>query len=260
MQVLTTYDTVCIFTKRVTGTTEGHTKVNEFLHNGLPGVGMLHFKSRNMTIWMKPQFSGDRGTTIEAQGYCKQTPEGTIDGLLENRLYYGPSKEYASKLSFGATRMQIIQDYETGHFLNHGFEWVRLEFPSYNDYEGNWEYFTVVAVKIPEGKDVASGFILDQRLLAPINTNLMHIIPAPMVERKEKKKKKRTIVIGPRPVGTSKAGSSSITAGTSEVARKELPTNSRVVVGKQILKGWWKYQAEEDARKSSKVKVQDSEY
>lgn len=249
IQLLTTYNLVCVFTKNIAGTTDGHNKINELLDNGLYGVGMLYFKSRNMTLWIQPHISDDG--TIDAKAFIKQTPKGSLSGDLDTRLYHGPNPKYPSKLSFGAKVMQDVEINDNGDYYNHGFEWVKLQFPSWDDEAGKSAYFMVIAVKIPEEKDVASRFILYQKIRPPGNKNWMYYMLAKQVEVK---KKKPVIVIAPRPLGISKIGSSSATTNRYHVARKGLLPNSRGLVGKPTFKRWARQPVEKEGRMSSRVK------
>lgn len=209
---------VCIFSKKIEEKTPGHRKVNELLDNGLLAVGMLHFKAWNLTLWLTKDLD-DNDTTSKTRAFSPfkdrtnaKAPEP--QGDLEKRLWHGPpySPTPNARVSFGATSTTYIQNMEE-RWVNHGFEFISVEFPSFDQDTDVFEDFMIVAVKMPLNKDVSNRFILTQKLMAPINTDSMIYFPwdnektaSPRSERSEKVTKNGNAELTPRKPLPSSSG------------------------------------------------------
>ncbi|KAE8447486.1 hypothetical protein EG329_010759 [Mollisiaceae sp. DMI_Dod_QoI] len=258
-------NTLCIFTRKVPEKTKGHEKVNDLLENDLIGVGMLHFKARNMTIWIQDNLA-DKGTTARARVFIKDTEESQEtkpEGEFDSRLARNTPSSRGAMLSFGAKIMNRIHDSESNLSYRWGFEFVSLEFPCFNEY-GEEDMHMVVAVKIPpkDQGEVASGFILNQKLYAPIKSDYMQpfefdepIRPNPKRnDASEHQKKKTKLLIAPRPQ-VSKAEPHN---DDHQIPRKPLPSGN--ASSKKQLKRWLKpaqKQSSEQADNNQGVEIMD---
>ncbi|KUJ22591.1 uncharacterized protein LY89DRAFT_714359 [Mollisia scopiformis] len=166
---------VCIFTKphRPSSRSEGHRNLNTLLDDttNIYAVASLHFRTRNLTLWLTPSLD-DQNTTSLSRAFTSPSPPSTSltppTGLLDARLAAGPASSHDAKVSFGAKKTRAIQDVATGYWIDRGFEFVSVEWPSWDAETGGVEGMVVTAVKIPEAGEVAGAFLLEQVLVAPV--------------------------------------------------------------------------------------------
>lgn len=226
---------------------------------------MLHYKARNMTVWIQNNLT-DKDTTANAWVFIKDTQESREtepEGELDSRLARDTPSSRGAILSFGAKVMNRIHDSESNLSYRWGFEFVSLEFPCFNEH-GEKDMHMVVAVKIPPKDlgEVASGFILNQKLYAPIKSDYMQnyevdepIRPNPKRSDARSHQKKTTkLLIAPRPQ-VPKAGPRN---DDHQVPRKPLPSGNASI--KKQPKRWSKpaqKQSSEQADNNQGVEIMD---
>jgi hypothetical protein len=209
---------------------------------------MLHFKSRNLTLWVQDEYT-DANTTVFANTYPSKSPtseEDSNEGPFDHALRNAVNGARAS-CSFGARTTQQIQDLQAGYSARWGFEFITLEFPFRNQV-GEKEMYLCIAVKIPEKGEVASRFILHQKLYCPFNkAAIMGVYEPNEVELKKYavKKKVNKVTIAPRPVEVPFKSNNGVMVNFPPGLTKSSPSSS-ALPGKHTTKRWSSKEKEAD--------------
>lgn len=137
------------------------------------GTFLTGDKTVSFTINKQYSHEGDKAAVLiessdDREGYEDMEQQGTKKrrNLVLNGLTL---RKEGSRISFGIKWLRDYTKQETSAPVALGFDFVRLELLIWNRQTGEERKYLVVGVKLPEMEDVASAFILSQRIFWPRN-------------------------------------------------------------------------------------------
>ncbi|CZT03391.1 uncharacterized protein RCO7_06173 [Rhynchosporium graminicola] len=129
--------------------------------------GEVDFNNRFYTFWLQPRWSSDG---IQAACKLKQEFPGESPQtcLLDQTLDTGVNGGLISTARFGSKYMRTDKPWSEDRSSpmpdRFGFKFIALDLGTWAFTTGDESFRRVIGVKIPDKKDVASGFLLNQRV------------------------------------------------------------------------------------------------